>query len=921
MFSISKKQGQAILVIIALSIMAVLPASAYTAGKMGNATSCGGGSCHGTSDPTVSVDITGLPAEYVPDQTYSLTITVASAIITTQGGFSLEISEGTLFSGDSDVQVSGKQATHNGDATRTWLIDWTAPSRHTGSVNIDVAGLAADGDGTASLDGWNVNSYTIEESIPDNEAPWIMGAQINSQPTRQYMLSAIPDIWLSATLSDVASGGFNIAGANFTKGSKNWPGTTLPPLDTLDSSTENFEIQLAKPIEAGIYTYYPYGWDEYSNYNDTNTEKFATLEIIDDIAPDISNVLLDGLASKGVYPGTSVTLTAKLNDSVTGNSNIKYANYTIGYQNWTGSLPMVASDGGFDSNSEDVTASIDTTTMLPGSFDIYVYGNDTADNFNSTPVAKATLVISTDQQAPAISDVLVNGQTELTYLLSNVSEINITLSAYLNDTGLGDSDIEGANFTLGVDNWGSSIDMTLDNIPTSTEESLSGSVPAPVEAGLFEYHVHGWDSAFNYNNSASEHAELTVLDDVPPEINPISTTKQLGSSSSSLTYRLTIIDNMTGNSNIGGVNVTVGQHKWSTAISGIADDALDSSVENFTITINTTGWPAGGYDLYMYAWDDPTYPGLDVAATELLVPYRMNTPPELIWPSDTDHADGLHPNVGDINTNYLFSILYWDDGYLPDIGEPKLHILKGGNEIIDSPFNMSTMPGIDITVPILYSHILNLPAGEYSYFFTAIDGSGLYATPTDVMTELFVKDSLPPSQVQDITLTPLDDGDVQIDWNYIAEDYLAGFRIYRADSETGTYTEIGNVTAGARTFTDTSPGSTPYYKIVAFDDWGNELSLTDATSYEVADGLPGDDNTDDDDTNDDDNNGNNTLLLAMIIGVVVVIVVLVIWKMKGKGSEPVNDASAEETIDESDSKVTEEVTYPDTTIDVEDTKQ
>ncbi len=910
MFSISKKQGQAILVIIALSIMVVLPASAYTSGKMGNATSCGGGSCHGASDPGVSVSITGLPVEYVPDQVYPLTISVASVIATTMGGFSLEVSQGTLSNPGVSVQISGDQATHSGSGLRTWTLDWTAPSRHTDSVDIDVAGLASDG----SSDGWNTISYDIPESIPDNEAPWITGAYINSQSTRQYMLSAIPDISLSAVLMDVSTGGFNIAGANFTMGPLNWPGTTLPPLDTLDSSTETFELQLAKPTEAGIYTYYPYGWDEYNNYNDTNTEEFATLEIIDDVAPDISDVLLDGLASKGVYPGTSVTLTAKLNDSATGNSNIKYANYTIGYQNWTGSQPMASLDGGFDSPSETVTASIDTTSLLPGSFDIYVYGNDTNDNFNSTPVAKATLVVSTDQIAPEISNILINGQADPTYLLSNVSETSIILSAFLNDTGRGDSDIEGANFTLGMGNWGSSIDMALDNLPTSTEESLSGSVPAPTEAGLFEYHVYGWDSAFNYNNSASEHAELTILDDVPPEIVPISTSQQLGASSS-LTYRLTVLDNMTGNSNIGGVNITIGQHNWSSSIAGIADNALDSSVENFTITLDTTNWSAGVYDLYMYAWDDPAYPGPDEMVTELHVLFGMNTPPELGWPSDTDNADGLHPNVGDINTDYQFSIMYWDDGHLPATGEPKLHIMKDGNEIIDSPFNMSTTSGVDTMVPIMYSHTMNLPAGEYTYYFTAIDGSGLAAIPTDIMTGLVVKESLVPSQVTDITLTSLDNGQVQVDWNYIGDAYLAGFRIYRADSENGTYAEIGNVTAGARTFTDASPGSSPYYKVLAFDDWGNELALTDATAYEIDDELlDDDDNTDDDDTGDSDDTSDvdddDAIPVSIIIAIAVVMMALVVGMMKRRGSRSEAQAPEEEPIEEPAPEVSEEIEEP-----------
>jgi hypothetical protein len=104
-----------------------------------------------------------------------------------------------------------------------------------------------------------------------------------------------------------------------------------PPFD---SPTEDVTATIVSPTTPGTYNYYVYGWDDVPNYN--NTAPFATLVIEDDIAPEVSNVLVDGLATTTVLAGTSVTLTATIDDTGTGGSNVGGANYTVGAQSWPG---------------------------------------------------------------------------------------------------------------------------------------------------------------------------------------------------------------------------------------------------------------------------------------------------------------------------------------------------------------------------------------------------------------------------------------------------------------------------------------------------------------------------------------------------------------------------------------------------------
>ncbi len=97
----------------------------------------------------------------------------------------------------------------------------------------------------------------------------------------------------------------------------------------------------------------------------------------DEQAPIVTSVMVDPNPS---LEGDSVTVTANIDDTTTGGSNIASAEYSIDGGTWT---PMTAEDGTFDEMAEDVTASVINTT--PGNHEICVRGTDAAGNV-ATPV-------------------------------------------------------------------------------------------------------------------------------------------------------------------------------------------------------------------------------------------------------------------------------------------------------------------------------------------------------------------------------------------------------------------------------------------------------------------------------------------------------------------------------------------------------
>ena len=64
----------------------------------------------------------------------------------TYGGFNVEVDKGTFATGgSSSVKVNGKSITHSNAVNRAWSFDWTAPSAGSGMVNVDIAGMTANG--------------------------------------------------------------------------------------------------------------------------------------------------------------------------------------------------------------------------------------------------------------------------------------------------------------------------------------------------------------------------------------------------------------------------------------------------------------------------------------------------------------------------------------------------------------------------------------------------------------------------------------------------------------------------------------------------------------------------------------------------------------------------------------------------------
>jgi hypothetical protein len=439
---------------------------------------------------------------------------------------------------------------------------------------------------------------TLNITSADTEPPAILNVAVNGQPVVNVVAGALVDI--TALVFDNLTGDSFIQDANYTINQDNWPGTIMNPTDgAFDSPSEDVDETIdTTGWIVGAYEVWVYGCDVVPNCNYTGD--FATINIVaENMPPQIHSVTVNDLPLVSVAAGTVVTLNATVNDTLTGGSNIMFANYTMGFAAWPG-VGMFAVDGTWgDDVSEDVTIPVDTTGWNCGPFDLYVYGEDSIPNYNITSTAYATIDITVcDFEPPEVQNVRIDGQPTQTYSLSALPA-TIWLTALIDDASTGGSDIGGANYTSPADNWPGTPMNPMDGAYDNVAEDVDAVIPTPTAPGVYDYCVYGWDQVIppNYNTTGSC-ATVTIVDDLAPNVwnvflNGMATVSV--TAGTSVTLEADIDESVTGVSNIWDAYWVEQGQPWPGTPMNANDLAFDSPTEGVNAVIDTTGWTPRDY--------------------------------------------------------------------------------------------------------------------------------------------------------------------------------------------------------------------------------------------------------------------------------------------------------------------------------------
>lgn len=188
-------------------------------------------------------------------------------------------------------------------------------------------------------------------------------------------------------------------------------------------------------------------------------------------------------------------------------------------------------------------------------------------------------------------------------------------------------------------------------------------------------------------------------------------------------------------------------------------------------------------------------------------------------------ADTSPPSVpGSVNTAYyggIGTVINWGKVSASDLAGYVLY--RSTSKTIDPAKNVIATP-----TTLTYTDA-GAPAGATVYYAVAAkDKTGNVSKPSSVQT-VKTTDTSAPSTPSGLKPTASATG-IALDWSDVTAPDLAGYKVSRSTSASGTYTVLGTAPASAYSDTTAPAGVASYYKISAVDRTGNTSGTTSAAS-------------------------------------------------------------------------------------------
>jgi hypothetical protein len=297
---------------------------------------------------------------------------------------------------------------------------------------------------------------------------------------------------LTANESDAATGGANVAGAEYRVDATVGPATAMSASDGTFDEPDEAVTSASGAIDttgwtSGTHTIYVRGQDALGNWGPT----VSTTIVVDHAGPLTSALTLNPNPSNG---GVNVTLSGSASDAGTGNSNVVAAEYFLGAPGGDGTgTPMTL-------NVVAPTVSLSATIFAPvASTTVWVHARDVA---NWGPVT--SIVLTVDAAGPTTSALAATPPTNNGSIPFNSTTPFVRVTATISDAASGGSRIvAGEGFIDGpvVDGTGFPF-LPVDGTFNSSSEAVYSDIPLStinaLSSGNHLIRVHGKDGVGNW---------------------------------------------------------------------------------------------------------------------------------------------------------------------------------------------------------------------------------------------------------------------------------------------------------------------------------------------------------------------------------------------------------------------------------------
>jgi FtsP/CotA-like multicopper oxidase with cupredoxin domain len=414
---------------------------------------------------------------------------------------------------------------------------------------------------------------------------------------------------LTATVSDVTTGGANVQAAEYYIDATTGVGTAMA--GTFGSPTAAVTANLSSAtlgaLASGNHTLYVRGQDSLGNWGAFN---FVVLNL-DKTGPASTGLALTPNPTNGTV---TVALHATGDDRQTGNGTVVAAEYFIGATGTNGSGIALTVTPGDQVASLDTTILTTTTSLMAqGAYTVSVHTLDALGNWG----AFATTVLKLDKTGPTTGGAAAMPNPNNGKLGVNSTTPVVRVTATITDPLMSSvqsnvASVEGFIDTAGINGSGFLFEPT-DGVFNSPVEAAYSDIPLTTINGLatgaHTLYVHGKDTSGNWGTFATV---TLIIDKVGPVVSALAAvpnpTNTGASSNISFALSGTAADPVVPGT---GAGLAVTAAEWfygadpgvgnGTPMTGV----FGTPTVNISATVNfvTLGWTAGNHTLLVRAKD------------------------------------------------------------------------------------------------------------------------------------------------------------------------------------------------------------------------------------------------------------------------------------------------------------------------------
>jgi hypothetical protein len=410
----------------------------------------------------------------------------------------------------------------------------------------------------------------------DKSGPATSGLSLSPNPS-----SGAVSVALSATGNDTAAGNSNVTAAEY------WVDSGSPVAMTASGSASpirSFTATIPSGLAQGTHVVSVRSQDSFGNWGAAAT---INLVVADTGLPTTSSVLASPNPNNGSTPfNTSVPavrVSASFSDFATGNSNIVAAEGFLDTVGTTGTgFAFIATDGVFNSPSEtgysDVPLAV-INALSAGNHTIYVHAKDAAGNWGTM----ATTVLVIDKTRPTVLSInrVGNATTNATIVQFLVSFSESVNGGAISNFSLTTQGVNGASITS-VSGTGNTRTVTVNTGTNSGGTTHTIRLNMANGTGITDLAGNTLSGTFPING------QTYTIDKTAPTISSINRVNTTPTTASSVQFRVTFSENVTGVTASNFALTLGGTYSVAPTITSVS-----GSNTTWTITVNT-GTNSGG---------------------------------------------------------------------------------------------------------------------------------------------------------------------------------------------------------------------------------------------------------------------------------------------------------------------------------------